>query len=170
MPLRISNKWTTLSSSSLTLHLQAKAFEINVLALLRFAGSAAFQADAQKAPHADRLTGVVVAVGVGIALQQPAPRTPFAAGVGLFLPALEDAGHRLQRRAACLGILKVQAQFVRSLLHDDARQGADGLEETVFQSGSPPRRPQVKGDARRLERQAIEFDAHGSCPQQSARR
>src|SRR5947209_7639489 len=75
---------------------QAKAFEIEVLALVRLAGAAALDRGPQEGPEADGLASVVVAVGVAVALEEPAPVATFAAGVGLLLPALEDAGDGLQ--------------------------------------------------------------------------
>src|SRR5262245_13488810 len=71
--------------------LHAEAFEVEVLALVGLAGAAAVNADAQEAPQARLLAGVVVAVGVGVGLQQPPPRAALAARVGLLLPALEHA-------------------------------------------------------------------------------
>src|SRR5689334_15616967 len=75
--------------------LQAEAFQIDVLALVRLAGAAAVEAEAQETPQAGRLVVVVVAVGVGVRLQQPAPAAPLGARVGVLLPALEHAGHHL---------------------------------------------------------------------------
>src|SRR5206468_294066 len=83
-------------TAALGVDLQAEAVEVDVLALLGLADAAAVQADADERPQARGRAGVVVAVGVRVALQQPAPRTLFAAGLRLLLPALEHAGDRLQ--------------------------------------------------------------------------
>src|SRR5438046_2527425 len=72
---------------------EAKSFEIDVFAFIRFARSAAFYRDSQETPECERFAGVIIAIVVGIPFEQPAPRTPFAARIGIFLPALEDAGH-----------------------------------------------------------------------------
>src|SRR5207253_1837207 len=77
---------------------QAEALQVDVLTLVRLAGAAAVEADAQEAPQRQRLAGVVVAVVVGVGLQQPAPGAALAGGVGLLLPPLEHARHGLHRR------------------------------------------------------------------------
>src|SRR5262249_9726395 len=59
-------------------YLQSEPIEVDVLALFRLAEAAALQAEAEEAPEADGLAGVVVAVGVGVALQQPAPGAALA--------------------------------------------------------------------------------------------
>src|SRR5882672_3558034 len=68
---------------------QTKALQIDIFRLVGIPWSASFQADAQEGPQTQRLAGVIVAVGVGVAFKQPAPGAVFPAGVGLFLPALE---------------------------------------------------------------------------------
>jgi WD40 repeat protein len=130
---------------AVALDLHAEAFEVHVLALVGLAGAAALQADAQEGPQADRLAGVVVAVGVGAALQAPAPRAPLAPGVGVLLPAPEHAGQGLQGRAAGLGAVHVQTQFVGPLLDGGPRQAA----ATIFREGSAG--PQAWAEARDTE-------------------
>lgn len=78
--------------------------EVDVLALVAFTGAAAFQARSQKSPQAHRLTGMVVAIGIGIGFQQPAPVASFAGRVGVFLPAFENTGDGLNGGLTGLGI------------------------------------------------------------------
>ncbi len=103
---------------------------------------------------------MIVAVVVGIGFEKPAPCAAFLAGIGFFLPAFQDSANRLQGALPDLGIADVQAPFIRFLLGPTAGQFHHRLEKAVFQSGRAPRRPQVIGHPRRLEDQAVEFDAH----------
>ena len=52
---------------------QPESLQVDVLALVGFLGAAAVDGEPQVGPQAQRLTGVVVAVRVGVAFQQPAP-------------------------------------------------------------------------------------------------
>src|SRR5262249_46316992 len=101
---------------------QAEALQIHVLPFVGLAGPTALQAHAQDAPDAGRPAGVVVAVSVGVPLQEPAPAAAFAGRVGILLPALEYTGQGLQRRAPCLWISHMDTPLVEGLLDLDARQ------------------------------------------------
>ena len=46
------------------------------------------------------------------------------------------------------------------IFHGHARQGAQGLEETVLKSRAAPGRPQAECDPRRLEDQAVKLETH----------
>src|SRR3712207_2356647 len=84
--------FTTHHSSFLRPEAQSESIQINVLALLAVVGAAAVDGEAEVGPQAGGFAGVVVAVVVGVTLQQPAPAAPLLAAHvgGLLLPALED--------------------------------------------------------------------------------
>src|SRR5581483_10146913 len=119
---------------------------------------------AQKRPETERLARVVVAVGVGVAFQQPAPGTAFAAGIGLFLPTLQDARGSLQGGTPGLRIAQMDEPFVGSGFGLRMGQRANGLEEAMFDFRGPPRRPEMESDMWCLERQAVEVDSHNGPP------
>src|SRR5581483_10498987 len=134
---------------------QAEAVEVDVLALLALLDIAAVQAQAQEGPEAGRLAGVLVAVVVGVPLEDPAPAAALAAGVRrLLLPALEHARDDVERLLPGLAVADVGAQLVGRLLGLDARQLADFVEEPVLQGTGAPGRPEVARDPGRLEHQA----------------
>src|SRR5262249_22935859 len=128
----------------------AEAVEVDVLALV-LAGAAAFETDAQEDPETGELAGVVVAVVVDIAFEEPAPDAALAAGVGLLLPALQDAGKTLQNDFPGLWIGDVHAALVGPILRLDTGNRTHCLEEPMFQRRRAPRRPEINGDTGSLE-------------------
>src|SRR5262245_48528537 len=85
--------------------LQAEVVEVDVFAFFVHALGAAVQAQANEAPQAGAVAGVVVAAEIDVGLQQPPPNAAFSARFGLFLPPLQNARDGLQRRAPgfCVG-------------------------------------------------------------------
>src|SRR4051794_36427340 len=148
---------------------QAEPLEVDVFTLVGLAGAAAIDAGAEEGPHADRLAGVVVAVGVAVAFEHPAPGAALAAGVGLLLPTLEDPRYRLQRQPPGLRVAHVDAALVERLLGAGVRQRADRLEQAGPQRRRPPRGPEVERHPGGLERQAVEVDPHPSSSPSAGR-
>src|SRR5437016_3435084 len=87
----------------------AEAFEVDVFALFRIARAAAIDADAYDAPQAGGFAGVVVAVGIGVAFEQPAPGASFAAARHRFLlPTFEHPRQGLERGSPGFGVADLE--------------------------------------------------------------
>src|SRR5437588_12073022 len=68
------------------------------------------------------------------------------------------------RRPPRFRIADMDTELVRPLLDVQTRQLPHRIEDAMLQRRRPPRRPEVKSDARRLKSQAVELDAHMSLP------
>src|SRR5579884_3090653 len=107
---------------------------------------------------------MIITVGVTVGFEEPAPDPAFAGRVGLFLPALENAGDGLESQLPRFRAVQMQPLFVAALLKGTARDSAHSLKYAVLQGGCTPRRPEVNGDKRGLESQAIKADQHIATP------
>src|SRR5438132_4677648 len=112
---------------------QAEAVQINLLRFLfTITGSAALDIEAEEGPQGQRFAGVIVAVRVAVAFQQPAPGSPLAAWVGLFLPTFEHPRHGLQSGPASFGIPDMEPQFLCGRLGFHSRNGTYGLKKSML--------------------------------------
>jgi len=132
----------------------AKASEIDPLARLRIVEVAALEADAQVDPQRRDLVGVIVAVLVGVAFDEPAIDAAFLAGAGdFFLPALEQTRHVEHRLLPQLGVGDLHAHLIVLLFEMNTGQLFHLVEEPMFEGRRPPGGPQIAGDAGGFELQ-----------------
>ena len=141
--------------------LEAEGAEIDPFAGFFLFEIAAIEADAQVDVEAGDLVGVIVAVLIGVAFEEPAVEPAFFAGArGFFLPALEEARHVEHRLLPDLDVGDLHAQFIGRRFEMNVGELLHLVEEPMFESGGAPGDAERACDPGGFELEAEEFDLH----------
>src|SRR4051794_11247734 len=119
----------------------ADGAQVDGFHLFRIVEVAAFKAELQKGPETRCLAGVVVAVVVDVAFEQPAPGPALAPLLGFFFPPLEDAAHAVEGLLPVFGIADQETTFVGVFFPGYAAETGDRFEDAMFERRRPPGRP-----------------------------